>query len=111
METTPARRLRFTIRELFLVVLVVALAVGWAIDHWRFVEQQKVSRKERRYITRLTEGDAKVGITKDELQAALGAPHRDHGTYWVYLFEAKDDGHLMIFFDDKDQVSLVQRGS
>ena len=26
---------RFSIRELMLVTLVVALSVGWAIDHWR----------------------------------------------------------------------------
>jgi|GEM_PF-2946988 len=26
---------RFSIRELMLVTLVVAVSVGWAIDHWR----------------------------------------------------------------------------
>ena len=26
---------RFSIRELMLVTLVVALSAGWAIDHWR----------------------------------------------------------------------------
>lgn len=26
---------RFSIREMMLVTLVVALVVGWAIDHWR----------------------------------------------------------------------------
>ena len=26
---------RFTIRELFLLTLIVALCVGWVVDHWR----------------------------------------------------------------------------
>ena len=27
--------MKFSIRDLFLVTLIVALAVGWGVDHWR----------------------------------------------------------------------------
>ena len=27
--------MKFTIRDLFLVTLIAALAVGWGVDHWR----------------------------------------------------------------------------
>jgi hypothetical protein len=34
---------RFSIRELMLVTLVVAVSVGWAIDHWRPNPSRKVA--------------------------------------------------------------------
>ena len=35
--------MKFSIRDLLLVTVIVALAVGWAIDHWRVTsESQKL---------------------------------------------------------------------
>jgi hypothetical protein len=32
---TEQHPMKFTIRDLFLLTLVVALALGWLVDHWR----------------------------------------------------------------------------
>ena len=31
---------KLTLRDLFAVVTIVALALGWAVDHWRQAESQ-----------------------------------------------------------------------
>jgi hypothetical protein len=31
--------MRFTIRDLFLVTVIVALALGWVLDHWRLTRK------------------------------------------------------------------------
>ena len=58
---------RFTIRELVLLTLVVAMGVGWALDHWRLTEAMRVSdivwqdviaRDHMREIARQAKADA-----------------------------------------------------
>ncbi len=41
---------RFTIRELVLLTLVVAMAVGWGVDHWRMATALQDSRHDAREI-------------------------------------------------------------
>lgn len=46
--------MKFTIRDLFLVTVIVALAVGWAVDHWQYSsadrELLREIKEERRRI-------------------------------------------------------------
>ena len=33
--------MRFSIRDLLLVTVIVALSVGWVVDHWRIEEEKR----------------------------------------------------------------------
>jgi hypothetical protein len=45
--------MKFTIRDLFLVTLIVALVLGWSVDHWR----QASAAKQVEHDWRLYEHD------------------------------------------------------
>jgi hypothetical protein len=52
---------KLTLRDLFAVVTIVALALGWWCDHQRLVEEnesQKARAEARAYLTRLGFRDA-----------------------------------------------------
>src|SRR5262249_23186964 len=44
-------KLRFTIRELFWMAAIVALALGWKIDHIRIEQDQREAQNCIRYFT------------------------------------------------------------
>jgi hypothetical protein len=65
---------RFTIRELVLLTLVVAMGVAWALDHWRLTEAMRVSdivwqdviaRDHLREISRQAKADAMKAAQAD----------------------------------------------
>jgi len=61
--------LRFTIRDLLWLTLVVALAVGWSIDHWR--------KPSGRY--RLVETGSRLRIFDDKTNTIW---IKDDGDHW-----------------------------
>ena len=57
---------RFTIRELLLLTLIAALALGWWMDHRRMKRQGYIHRSHAAYFRELLERDGyKVTISPD----------------------------------------------
>jgi hypothetical protein len=50
---------KLTLRDLFAVVTIVALALGWAVDHWR------QSKKYEWLVQELKNQDAYIGMGSD----------------------------------------------
>ena len=111
-EAKPVRRrFYFTVRELCLLILVVAVAVGWWVDRARILERQKTVAETPRFVSRLTQTYAEVGMTKDELRGALGPPHNFFGSKkedWVYFFDEENPHYLQIKFGPDDTVVQVR---
>jgi len=77
---------RFTIRELVLVTAVVALAIGWAADHWRTARDRNAWRTRSYYWVvaantakdRLVESGHTVNFRED-----IGAVEIDDRVSWT----------------------------
>jgi hypothetical protein len=63
-------RVRFTIRDLLWLTLVVALCLGWSVDHWR--------KPGGRY--RLVETESELRIIDNETGNYWEKDDRDHWT-------------------------------
>jgi hypothetical protein len=58
---------RFTIRELVLLTLVVAMGVGWALDHLRLIESCRVSDRNQAVL------EAQVAAMEAMAEAAVAS--------------------------------------
>jgi outer membrane protein assembly factor BamE (lipoprotein component of BamABCDE complex) len=97
---------------MFLLVLIVALAVAWWFDRSRLIQQLNATKDTRRFVTKLNQAGAKVGMTKDEIRAALGPPH-DQGVFqgnpwWLFHFDEKPSHYLSIEWDAKDRAATIR---
>jgi hypothetical protein len=53
--------MRFTIRDLFLITALVAISLGWLIDHWRAVAREAAWERE---FSRALQALSKRGVEK-----------------------------------------------
>src|SRR6185369_17911213 len=57
--------MKFSIRDLFLVTMIVALAVGWGVDRWRLREEMALQRM--RHQTEKEQWEANLEKAKSSL--------------------------------------------
>lgn len=108
MEVASSSRFNFSLRDIFLLMLVVALATAWWRDHLQLVQLQNTAKTAPRYLSKLTERAIKPGKTKEEIHAALGPAHDEETykgeTYWVYIYDEEPLHQVRIKWDVNDRV-------
>jgi hypothetical protein len=77
--------MKFSIRDLFLVTVIVAMALGWGLDHWRQANQNRHEREVNKKMVDWVESRQWVELGGDglpmpeRLPSTSGFPARFNG--------------------------------
>lgn len=84
---------------MFIAITCFAVVFA-AISFYRFLDSHNLSRSERDRIN--------YGMTKQQLERAVGKPHRiEPGGIWYYNSFGIIEGRVLVEFDDDDKVCEI----
>jgi outer membrane protein assembly factor BamE (lipoprotein component of BamABCDE complex) len=98
-EKPQCRQFWFTTREIFLLILVVAIAIAWWLDHARLVQKHPIQ-----YIHPQSLSAIRIGMNQADVRAQLGYPHNvgefDGLDVWHYFHGPS----IQVIFDKTGRV-------
>jgi hypothetical protein len=104
MDEKPHRRCWFTTREILLVVLVLAVAIAWWLDHARLIHREPI-----RYVHPQSVSAVNMGMNQSDVRTELGHPHNVGELNGLEVWHYFHGPSVHFIFDKAGRVQAINR--